>query len=589
VPIQIPLEHPCRGGLIDHFFSALVLASLAAFFLLTIHLAYPIVLFSLSALCFVLYVPKWRQWVSKLKKEWITQPLFQNSVLLNVLFAAALGIALAAAVLPPLGYDAHEYHLAVPEQYLLHGGWVSFPHNVYAAFPMNVELLYLWPLAVESAAGCTVINFLFALLTALAVVRLAAVGGFAEKSLLPALIFLSTGLVLRLIIQANVDLGLSCSAAILLLGYERFRLHPSRGMGCIMAVALGFALGSKYIALISLLAPFCALVCADIILTRRYNLIKPIVLILLAGVVLWIPWLVRNAVYYHNPVYPLLTSIFGGIPPFFADLFHAAHSPPNESFTAKLSEFFTLPFRKSFVGEFPLGFTCLWLFGIPAVLAGRRDRLSIRMGIFMVAAYVIWFWGTQRNDRFLATLLPGMAIFPCLGVIALGKEKIRQFTSGAILLIVSFQLWAMTSTLLREGATDYLFAPTFEQEYFKRHLPHYRAIAWLNRLQDEEERFHVGDVLFIGEAQTYGSRFRVIAPTVFNHHPLQIGLNPSVTHIFYNGVELNRLRSGYSPLGWPLGDFLDGWIRQSRGTRLRKVYDAHPQQPDRWVVYEVIR
>ena len=41
------------------------------------------------------------------------------------------------------GYDVLEYHLQVPKEYLQEGRIQYLPHNVYANFPANVEMLYL--------------------------------------------------------------------------------------------------------------------------------------------------------------------------------------------------------------------------------------------------------------------------------------------------------------------------------------------------------------------------------------------------------------------------------------------------------------
>ena len=41
------------------------------------------------------------------------------------------------------GYDVLEYHLQMPKEYLHEGRIEYAPHNVYANFPANVEMLYL--------------------------------------------------------------------------------------------------------------------------------------------------------------------------------------------------------------------------------------------------------------------------------------------------------------------------------------------------------------------------------------------------------------------------------------------------------------
>ncbi|MCP4590711.1 MAG: hypothetical protein GY842_08200, partial [bacterium] len=66
-------------------------------------------------------------------------------------------LAILAAVTPPgvlwaeegNGYDVLEYHLQLPKEYLEAGRIDYVPHNVYANFPANVEMLYLLSLLVR--------------------------------------------------------------------------------------------------------------------------------------------------------------------------------------------------------------------------------------------------------------------------------------------------------------------------------------------------------------------------------------------------------------------------------------------------------
>jgi len=365
-------------------FSAMVLAGGVSFLLLTLHITYPPVFLLIAALSFIYFVPWWKQKILSLWKGEINLSLPKPSVGETLLLVVLFGVVTAAAVLPPLGYDAHEYHLAVAQRDLQTGGWVAFSDNVYAGFPMNMEMLYLWPLAVHCAAGCTGINLLFALMAALAVAGLISRWGSADAALTAVIVFLSTGLVLLLIKQADIDIALAGSAGVLLLSYERLRSRVNRLDGLLMTLALGFGLGAKYIAALSLLVPFWVMVAVDILLNRRKDLIRPCLLILFGSALLIVPWLIRNLILYHNPVYPLLYSLWGGTPPFFADLFRAAHAPPIESVGQRWGRFWGLPLQKSFAGSLPWGFSCLWVLGISILPALRRNHPLLRVSVFVI-------------------------------------------------------------------------------------------------------------------------------------------------------------------------------------------------------------
>ncbi|RJP27102.1 MAG: hypothetical protein C4527_13945 [Candidatus Omnitrophota bacterium] len=567
---------------------SLALAVACVFLLLTCSIGYPLVLMGISGFSLFLGRSFWKRWVVNIRESSHDGFIPHLSPGTWIVLVGCLLLAIAAALTPPLGYDAHEYHLAVPQQYLKIGAWCAFPYTVYAAFPMNVEMLYLWPLAVGSAAGCTVINLLFALLACVAIFRWSRVWGEESESWTAVIIFLSTGLVLRLILQANIDLALAGCAAVLLLSYENYRRNPNRLDGVMMSVSLGFALGAKYIAVLSLLFPFCVMAFTDLCINRRRDLLHPVFFVLAGAFALVLPWLIRNMAFYHNPVYPLFNAFMNGQPPFFHDLFRVAHAPNPETVWQKAALFFQLPLQKSFQTSLQLGFSPLWLFGIPVLLKNNRNHPAFRAIVFMLTTYIVWFFVTQRNDRFLAGLLPVLAILPAYSLAMITSRKHQMIVRAVIHLIVLLQLWAAGTVILSDKSIGYLFSPGFEEDYYARHLPHYRAIAKLNHLRQEGKTF-VGDVLFVGEAQTYGAQFHPIAPTVFNHHPLESGLPPSVTHVIYNASELERLRKGYGPLGWPLGEKLRAWIENSEGKYLQRIFDAAPEMPGVVVGYEVMR
>jgi hypothetical protein len=289
----------------------------------------------------------------------------------------------------------------------------------------------------------------------------------------------------------------------------------------------------------------------------------------------------------------------GGDPPILEEVFAqqfssglaAAYSEGR--FFQQVGDFFLLPFKLSLVESLPYGLSCLWLFGMPALFSTPRNRFVLRACVFATASYLIWFFLTQRGDRYLTPMLPLLAMAPILGLQALQATKIRAFAALVVGGIILAQLWTQAATFLREDAVGFLIEPSLDDDYFQKQLPHYRALTWLNeRGLEEERRFGVSsirDVLFIGEARTYGAKFNAVAPTVFNHHPLEQGLDPSVSHIVYNRFELQRWQVVYGPMGWPLGERFHRWMSENRDLRLRKVYDAFPEEPDNIVVYEVRR
>ena len=159
-----------------------------------------------------------------------------------------------------------------------------------------------------------------------------------------------------------------------------------------MILALGFALGAKYIAIIAILIPFAVMVAADALISHRMDLLKTGWLVLAGGFILFCPWLLRNLWLYQNPLYPLLNPLFSGEPQFYHEVFARAHQPPEESFSEMILQFLWIPL------------TALWeRRRCPLVMASSgcwgfhwsgtyENRQLLRVLIFASTIYVIWFF-----------------------------------------------------------------------------------------------------------------------------------------------------------------------------------------------------
>ncbi len=565
-------------------FLALAIASLIGFLLLTFNIGNPTVFLSVAGIAVILERRAWAQRFTEWIQSCQTLGLAFHPLWLAV--AAFIALFAIAASLPPLWYDTHEYHLYAPEQYLRAGGWFPFSHNVYCAFPMNVEMLYLWPLAAGSSVGCKVVLFVFALIAAAATVALAKRWGIHTNALWSALVLFATGLLLRVVMQGKIDAALVASTAVLLLAYERYRTEANPLDGAMVAAAVGFSLGAKYVAALSIAAPFVMVVLIDAAASKQWRRMSVFLWCIAGGLVWCAPWLVRNWVYYDNPVYPLLTPLLGGSPPLFAELFQAAHAPASSPLTEQARDFVWLPLQKSLFESIPIGFSPLWLAALPLLVARPQNSGASRGAVFCLVAYIGWFVLTQRNDRFLAPLLPLLAIMPVVVIERCRACNTQRALVVLISLFLALQLWLGGRVVVNSQSVDYITSPSLEESYLGERMPHYRAIDWLNRLKQELPE-QVGNVVFVGEAQAYGARFAAVAPTVFNRHPLESNTLHNVSHILYNRSELSRLAKGYGPLGWTLGPLLQQRMDElTQSAALEEVY-RDPDYPDVIKVFRV--
>ena len=557
------------------------------FLLLTAHICYQWLLAGTSILSLCMLILDRQSWNNRIaiwqKTTQIrigTAAIEKISLGLLLLFACIL---LLLALLPPLNYDALEYHLAVPEAYLAHHGWMAMPLNVYAGFPMNIEILYLWGLGWNSLASTTVMHTLFALLSAIGCIGLARMANL-KQPIWAAFLYLGAGLVQFQCIHANIDHGLTffaVSAYMTCLARSRKTLGPFLLTG----LFLGLALGSKYVAAISVALPCFVLWigCAPYEIRRN---IRVWICLLLVPFAVVLPWLIRNAWLYGNPVHPLLPGLFqyASWDPTSAAFFKATVSPKSYDWIERFVIFiiglrkWTLGFPMT--GEFGAGGWLLWMsqghigfLGILA-LAIRPHELNRNIWVLVSAAGIsilAWVFLTQSADRFLLPVLPLIAIPAATGLERLPRRlgALPVYFGTASIAVLFF-----LSTFNSLHPMPFYLGQQDGREFLSQHLPHFRAIQFLNGLSRKQDL----NVLFVGEAQATGAQFPHIVTVVYNQNPLldyddqgnvippsTLGLHNrlqelGITHILYNSSELERLIGGYEPLGWQQGRYLRGAI-----------------------------
>jgi hypothetical protein len=217
-------------------------------------------------------------------------------------------VAILGALSPPIDWDGLAYHLAVPKLYLQAHRiyWVKFIHH--SNFPFLMEMLYTIPLSFRLTDACKLFHFTFALLIiSLIYFELRKYGKIA--GIIGALLPLQTVIFSWESTIAYNDLAFAFYVLLALSAFlkEEFLLA---------GIAMGFALGTKHLALSFLLAFFILLPFYKegklIIKPRWSGLPRKLAVFLLPALLLALPWYLKSYIYTGNPVYPFLYSIFDG-------------------------------------------------------------------------------------------------------------------------------------------------------------------------------------------------------------------------------------------------------------------------------------
>ncbi|MEM6314954.1 MAG: hypothetical protein AAF743_12755, partial [Planctomycetota bacterium] len=334
--------------------------------------------------------------------------------------AVPFGLALAAATVypgllwpsgEPAGYDVVAYHFQIPREWFEAGRMTEPTHNVYGYFPLAVEMhdLLAFHLRGGPFAGmylAQLMHFVFMALVPLAVygatpgTRVAKIASAVLASAVPWTVLLG-------------GVGFNESGLMLYVALAVGRVlrggvvtTPWRDW-VVCGLLVGFACGVKYTAVPMLLIGLPAVV----LVMRQW---RGALIVGVVGLLTFAPWLLRNAVWTGNPVFPQALGLFGQ--GHWTDLqverWEVAHSArPEHSPWYRLFDEVLVDPRSGWV--FPLVGLGLGVLTLVLGLRSKRDSgvppTSSAAGflLLMLSGWaVFWLFFTHLQPRFFTPAIP---------------------------------------------------------------------------------------------------------------------------------------------------------------------------------------
>ncbi len=471
-----------------------------------------------------------------------------------------LGVALTTAVavfplvlVPNRAFDALSYHLEVPLRFLQAGGVVNLPENTYSYSPLLTQMLYGLGLGLEGADLAGLLYYSFFILTLWTVWRggekLFGSPGSAWAAALLAL----TPVFLLEVPQAGADWSMTffIMTALLLVADGG---RDTRRM-VLAGILAGMAAGCRHQALgyAVVLIPVAGI--AVDLSGKRSRSVRSWLVFTVAAFASAGPWYIKNLIQTGDPIYPLLTSLTGGL----AYESGFASSLVGSKPLHLLWSWALVPFQSAFdplslsmtasVGVLPLALALL-LPGLKKQRAGSGFLL-----LWVVLSFAAWHL-TFRTFRYVMPVMSvgylwlGAALAQSLRGSG-GKERVLKFAVGLALVVNGGTFLGLTDYVNRSVVPA--LGTMSPERYIYETYEIYPAIDYLNRLEHPP-----GKVLFLGEMRGFYSSF---PREVSSHNApnrlfemVKNGKAPSsiagelqdagFTHILFNPAEWERMAYG---------------------------------------------
>jgi hypothetical protein len=383
------------------FVAGSAVLSLAVLGIAAVGLAFRGVFLSMAALTLVTLVWFRR---SLLPRERADLP--RIAVAWKILFAAGLlaygTLQFRQALSPEMSPDGMAYHLGLVNQFDHAHGLVRI-ENIYAALPQGIEMLYLFGFSIGRNSTGSLIHFTFLVDLALLLALYGRRFGFPAGGIVAGLLVFASPLVGADGTAAYNDVGLAAVmfAAVYLLAL--WWKAKSAGLLIACCAVSGFALAVKYTAVC--FALFVVAVIAFGLRGRPVRRLLPVSLLaVLALSVSVAPYLIRNAIWFDNPIAFFGNSIFRN--PYFHVSFERDYIA-NQAHLNGL-EWEDMPLQLTLGGTKVEGSFGAAFLAAPLLLAGVF-RPQGRFLLLAILAAGLPF-PHDRSTRFLIPALPMIAL-----------------------------------------------------------------------------------------------------------------------------------------------------------------------------------
>lgn len=452
------------------------------------------------------------------KKIFFPSQTFGSYSLYWLFFALILFVNLIQSLAPETFYDTVIYHLAVPNYWRIEGRIQDMPNLIFSKMPFNHGLVYLYGLMTGGINSAKILNWFASFFTLLSFFAFFG-RDFSKKTLFAAAaVFFSIFHYMNVSWYASNDVFLSFFILCSFYCAKRFTETNLVSYVLFSGLSAGFAMGIKYTSAIFILGILAAV--WSYRKEKSFSFLKFFVFFSIFSLIPSAGWLLKNAVLYSNPFYPMLYKIFQKN----MDSFDAALI---ESFMREVKQF-TFSFKDWIYHPIAVSsgsiandeyFTPIFALILPLAFFSKKSDSSLKfLWIYFLCSWLLWSFSSNvvrylMPAWFAASLLVSYYAFEAFDSI------FSRFLRFAVFFTVFLSFYWSFLFFYMEGKWKVVLGFMTQQEYLSSSRARY---PWPSNgvfpyLESKKEE---GKVLFFGDSKTLYVNAPFEASSVFDRNML---------------------------------------------------------------------
>ncbi|GAW29468.1 glycosyltransferase family 39 protein [Carboxydocella sp. ULO1] len=391
---------------------------------------------------------------------------------------------------PPTAWDSISSHLAAAKIYANSHALVYTPYLRYPVFNQNTELLFSVMLLIADDIAAQSISWVANLLVVIGIYSFSSHFFNRGVGIISVTFWLSAPLVLRLASIGYVDINLTLFTVAACFSGFIFLKETDIGWAYLSAVFFGFAVGTKYSALI-VITLFILLLFSHYLKVGGFReAIKLGFKYGMVGLIISLPWFLRNYFYSGNPFFPFFSKVFGLGKIWTKDDYNGQIQDLlySHGLQKNIVNLLDIPHELSFHWDrflIEAPFTPIFFFGLILFLSvPQKGKYILSIFLIWVSYLVIWFYSAQI-PRYLLIIWPlacitfGWATDYWISKV-FSRAKIKDIAAYLISAILLFNISLPYLQRELNNMGDLPVTSEDRDEYLSRLLPTYPAYKYLN-------------------------------------------------------------------------------------------------------------